>query len=204
MAGVQQPVQQVQAIGELMALRAQRSAHHLHRIELAGQRLDIGPVPHHQYRSQLAAVAGYLSRRDHDDALADRGQRGSGLGRGEHVENAWGQPDLVDAAAHVVSDLEQSARFVVDEGDASGFVGRQDTLADTVQHGRLGADQLGHLGRPQPQGQPAPAPGQSYRAGHTDQQRRAAQRGQHPQILGELLVERLGGDAHADHAQHPI
>ena len=51
----------MQSVGEFVALGAQHRAHQLHGIELAGERLDVGSVLHHQNGSQCAPFAPHLS-----------------------------------------------------------------------------------------------------------------------------------------------
>ena len=162
MATVQKAVEQVQPIGELVALGAKDRAHQLHGVELAGQRFDVGAIAHNENGSQIAALARHVSRRHHDDPVTDGGERGRRIRRPEHVEHAGRQTDLLHRSARLVADLEQPARLVVDERDFPVGVDGEHPLVDAVQHGCLAADQLGHLGGLQPQREASPPTGQKH------------------------------------------
>ena len=100
---MQKTVEQVQPIGELVALGAKDRAHQLHRVELTGQRFDIGAIAHNENGSQIAPLACHVSRRYNDDPVTDGGERrvesadlNTSSTRGVKPISSTGLPDRAD------------------------------------------------------------------------------------------------------------
>ena len=157
---VQQSVEQMQPVGEFVALGPQHRAHQLDGIELTCQRFNVGAVAHDQYRAQLASLPRHRPGRHDQDTVPDGGQGGCGIAGPQHLQDPRRQSDLIDRMSGCGTNLEQVASLVVDErGVAVGISGKH-PFADTVQHRFLGAHQFGHLCRLQIQRLLPPAPGQ--------------------------------------------
>jgi hypothetical protein len=144
----------VQLIRELMRLRPQRVRHALVRRQLSLQRRELGAVAHRRDRADPLALTRRrppvqrqhpFPRDDHDVPAV--------LTRLQEVDHRGIQSDAGHRSSHrLVGHPEQILCTVVQQGDVTFVVHRDDALANTVQQRFPMIGQAGDLGDLQPTG----------------------------------------------------
>ena len=169
----EQAGERVQAVGELVGLRAHGVGEAADAVELAHERLEFGAIAqrHHGPEVPSLAVDGHAVGDDHAVAVHEQHVL-AGRAAGEHVGEAHGAGDLVDGAPlGVLREVDQAPCFGVDEQDATVRVDDDDALADPVQHRLALVHQRGELVQLEPEGLTLEAPREQQRRDDSDAER---------------------------------